>query len=109
VAGIVFSCLASAMDAAEELKNQLDKDVYIIKREYPSGEEFTLSVVDRGSYVYVSRVLPSHIFSPTKHGKRQAFEYAKQYNLFVKQNKKKVNGYIFTQSYTLVKKIPKDV
>ena len=109
MAGIVFSTLEAAMEAATELRNEIDADVYVIRRYYRSGEEFYLSQFEREDAVYAARVLPSHIFSGSKAGKKKAFEYAKKFDLFVQQNKVTRGGYEFTGSYTLVKNMPKDV
>lgn len=109
MAGIVFSKLEPAMNAAEELKNEIDADVYVIKRCYPSGDEFFLSQFEREGCVYSAYVKPTHVFSGTKDGKKKAFEYAKKFDMFVQQNKVKQNGYEFTKSYTLVKNMPEDV
>ena len=101
MAGIVFSTMAAAIDAAHELKNELDTDIHVVRRGYPSGEEYFLSQFERDGCVYIARVKPDHVFSPTKAGKRQAFEYAKKFDMFVKQNRKTDKGYTFTVSYTL--------
>ena len=106
MAGIVFSDLEKAVNAAYELKNEIDADVYVNRRGYPSGDEYFLSQFERSDCVHIARVLPNHVFKPTRDGKKQAFEYAKMYNMFVKQNKQEVNGYVFTKSYTLVKTMP---
>lgn len=108
MAGIVFTTLECAVKAAHELKDEIDADVYVILRRYPSGEEYYLSQFERENCAYVARVLPSHCFRGTKEGKKKAFEYARQFNMFVRQNKVERNGYIFTQSYTLVNEIPEE-
>jgi hypothetical protein len=106
--GIVFSTIEAAVAAAQELKDEIDSDVHVILRRYPSGEEYSLSQFWRENCAYVARVLPSHIFQGTKEGKKKAFEYAKRFNMFVKQNKVTQNGYTFTKSHTLVNEIPEE-
>ena len=108
MAGIVFTTLEAAIKAAHELKDEIDADVHVILRRYPSGEEYYLSQFARENCAYVARVLPTHIFRGTKEGKRKAFEYAGTFDMFVKQNRVEKNGYIFTQSYTLVNEIPEE-
>lgn len=109
MAGVVFSSLASAAEAAEDLCHELDVDIFVLERRYPSGAEYTLTQTSNDNCVYAARVTPSHIFSSSKEGKKKAFEAAKRFDLFVKQNRVTVNGYTFTKSYTLVKDIPEDV
>ena len=106
MAGVVFSTMEAAINAAYELRDELDSDVYVVRRRYPSGEEFFLSQFERDDCIYIARIRPDHIFNPTKAGKKQAFEYAKIFDMYVKQNKQEVNGYIYTKSYTLVKTMP---
>ena len=103
MAGIVFSNLEAAMSAAHELKDEIDADVYVIKSVYPSGEEFYLSQFERQICVYVARVMPSHIFKPTKAGSKQALEYANKFDMGIRPNYTKKNGYDFKTGYSLVK------
>lgn len=109
MAGVVFTSLAAAAEAAECLCHEIDVDIFVLEHRYPSGSEYSLTQTSNDNHVYSARVTPSHIFSSSKDGKKKAFEAAKKFDLFVKQNKVTVNGYTFTKSYTLVKDIPEDV
>lgn len=100
--GVVFSTLEGAVAAAIEAVNEHMTDVHVICRPYPSGTEYYLTICNNVSAIYTARLKPDHVFEGTRRGRAMAFEAAKKFGMFVKQNKETINGYEITKSYTLI-------
>ena len=99
MAGNVYSTYELAKSMAQERMKELEEDIFICPRDYPSGKEFVLKV--RGdmmacaTYLYMLELPFNHKFKNKKNAEREAKRFEKKLNKRVKSKRYtyEENGY----------------